>query len=59
MKLFRFTLLLFALALPQIGFADDPLPSWKDSASKGGEDTKRKFTHAKVSACRARDGKVA
>jgi hypothetical protein len=34
MKLFRFTLLLFALALPQIGFADDLLPSWNDTAAK-------------------------
>ena len=34
MKLFRFTLLLFALALPQIGFADDLLPSWNDTTAK-------------------------
>jgi len=34
MKRFRFTLLLFALALLQIGFAADPLLSWKDTASK-------------------------
>jgi phosphoglycolate phosphatase-like HAD superfamily hydrolase len=34
MKLFRFTLLLFALALSRIGFADDLLPSWNDTAAK-------------------------
>jgi phosphoglycolate phosphatase-like HAD superfamily hydrolase len=34
MKPLRITLLLFALALSRIGFADDLLPSWKDTASK-------------------------
>jgi phosphoglycolate phosphatase-like HAD superfamily hydrolase len=34
MKPLRFTLLLFALVLSRIGFADDLLPSWKDTASK-------------------------
>jgi len=34
MKPFRLTLLLFALALSRIGFADDLLPTWNDTAAK-------------------------
>ncbi|MFO7639872.1 MAG: HAD family hydrolase, partial [Candidatus Competibacteraceae bacterium] len=34
MKLLHLVLLLFSLTLPHIGFADDLLPSWKDTASK-------------------------
>ncbi|MDG4551276.1 MAG: HAD family hydrolase [Candidatus Contendobacter sp.] len=34
MKPLRLTLLLFALALSRMGFADDLLPSWNDTAAK-------------------------